>query len=103
MVANGFDVLILNLGLPDGRPLKLTHSEHVLLHRLAQSAGQAVSKEILASSLGHNPEHYDYRRLEILVRRLRNKAKQTLDITLPLETAHRVGYAFTAGIHMQGQ
>jgi DNA-binding response OmpR family regulator len=44
MVANGFDVLILNLGLPDGRPLKL-----------------------------------------------------------PLETAHRVGYAFTAGIHMQGQ
>lgn len=88
---------------PDGRPFKLTHSEHVLLHRLAQSAGQAVSKEILASSLGHNPEHYDYRRLEILVRRLRNKAKQTLDITLPLETAHRVGYAFTAGIHMQGQ
>lgn len=83
---------------PDGRPLKLTHSEHALLQRLAQSCGQAVSKEDLASCLGHNPEHYDFRRLEILVRRLRNKTKETLDIPLPLETAHRQGYAFTANI-----
>lgn len=83
---------------PDGRPLKLTHSEHVLLQRLAQSTGQAVSKEDLASSLGHNPEHYDFRRLEILVRRLRNKAQDQWGIALPLETAHRQGYAFTANI-----
>ncbi|PIT77752.1 response regulator transcription factor [Limnohabitans sp. B9-3] len=85
---------------PDGRPLKLTHSEHVLLQRLAQSSGQAVSKEALATSLGHNPEHYDFRRLEILIRRLRNKAKDTWDLTLPLETAHRLGYAFTAPIEL---
>jgi DNA-binding response OmpR family regulator len=85
---------------PDGRPLKLTHSEHVLLHRLAQSAGQAVSREELATSLGHNPEHYDFRRLEILVRRLRNKAQDNWGIPLPLETAHRQGYAFTASIRL---
>ena len=83
---------------PDGRALKLTHSEHVLLQRLAQSSGQAVCKEDLAVSLGHNPAHYDFRRLEISVRRLRKKVKESLDINLPLETAHRLGYAFTAAI-----
>ena len=86
---------------PDGYPLKLTHSEHVLLQRLAQSAGQAVSREELVSSLGYNPEHYDFRRLEILVRRLRNKAQEVLGNPLPLETAHRQGYAFTASIQVR--
>ena len=85
---------------PDGRSLKLTHSEHVVLQRLAQSAGQAVSKEELAISLGHNPAHYDFRRLEILVRRLRNKAKHTLGVAVPLETAPRLGYAFTANLQL---
>lgn len=86
---------------PDGRPLKLTHSEHLLLLRLAQSSGHAVSREDLATCLGHNSEHYDYRRLEILVRRLRNKAQEFWGQPLPLETAHRQGYAFTASIQMR--
>lgn len=85
---------------PDGHALKLTHSEHAVLQRLAQSSGHAVSREDLAASLGHNPEHYDYRRLEILIRRLRNKARDSLDIPLPLDTAHRQGYAFTATIQV---
>ncbi len=85
---------------PDGRPLKLTHSEHMLLRRLAQSSGQAVSREELVISLGHKPEHYDFRRLEILVRRLRNKAKEQWDFAFPLETAHRHGYAFIASIQI---
>lgn len=85
---------------PDGCTLKLTHSEHAVLQRLAQSSGHAVSREDLAASLGHNTEHYDYRRLEILIRRLRNKARDSLDVQLPLETAHRQGYAFTATIQI---
>lgn len=85
---------------PNGRPLKLTHSEHLLLRRLAQSFGQAVSREDLVISLGHKPENYDFRRLEILVRRLRNKAKDLRGIALPLETAHRFGYAFTANLQI---
>jgi two-component system OmpR family response regulator len=95
--ANGW-----RLSSPDGHPLKLTHSEYVLLQRLAQSTGQAVSKEDLAISLGHNPEHYDFRRLEILIRRLRNKAKETFTISIPLETVHRLGYAFIAHIQIKG-
>jgi two-component system OmpR family response regulator len=93
-----FDETGWRLLTPDGRPLKLTHSEYVLIRRLVQSAGDAVTKEELATSLGHNPEHYDFRRLEILVRRLRNKAKETWSIDLPLETVHRLGYAFIASI-----
>ena len=97
-----FDDTGWRLLAPDGRPLKLTHSEYVLIRRLAQSIGEAVTKEELATSLGHNPEHYDFRRLEILVRRLRKKAKDTWDIELPLETVHRLGYAFTANIQNHG-
>jgi two-component system, OmpR family, response regulator len=97
-----FDETGWRLLAPDGRPLKLTHSESVLIRRLAQSTGEAVTKEELATSLGHNPEHYDFRRLEILVRRLRNKAKDTWNIALPLETVHRLGYAFTANIQING-
>jgi len=88
------------LRTPDGHTIKLTHSEHMLLQRLVKSSGQAVSREALAISLGHKPEHYDFRRLEILVRRLRNKVKENGHMALPLETAHRYGYAFTAPIQM---
>lgn len=73
----------------------------MLLLRLAQSSGQAVAREDLATCLGHNPEHYDYRRLEILVRRLRKKAQEVWGQPLPLETAHRQGYAFTASIQVR--
>jgi DNA-binding response OmpR family regulator len=72
-----------------------------VLKRLAQSSGQAVLKEEIAMSLGHNPEHYDFRRLEILIRRLRNKAKETLGMNLPLETAPRLGYAFTSNLQIK--
>ena len=57
-------------------------------------------REDLAISLEHEPEHYDFRRLEILIRRLRNKAKEAWGDILPLETAHRQGYAFTANIRI---
>jgi DNA-binding response OmpR family regulator len=53
---------------------------------------------VLITALGQNPEIYDPRRMEIMVRRLRNKAKETVGYELPLETAHRKGYAFTAPI-----
>lgn len=83
---------------PDGRAVKLTHSEHLLLSRLALAAGQVVDKDELAIGLGHSLETYDFRRLEVIVRRLRNKVLAVLGQPLPLETAHRKGYSFTARI-----
>ena len=83
---------------PSGMVVKLTHSETVLLQRLSRAPGQAISRHDLVLSLGHDPQSYDYRRMEILVRRLRNKTKEVLGSELPVETVHKVGYAFTASI-----
>jgi DNA-binding response OmpR family regulator len=38
--------------------------------------------------------------MEILVRRLRNKTKEVLGSELPVETVHKVGYAFTAAMEV---
>lgn len=96
------DVTTWCLVSPEGVSIKLTNSERVLLLDLAQVPGQSVSRDDLVHSLGHNPDYYDHRRMEILVRRLRNKAKDLLGYDLPLETAHRQGYAFTSTIEIKG-
>lgn len=85
---------------PDGVSIKLTHSEHALLVGLARTPGVAVEREELVRCLGHDSRYYDARRMEILVRRLRSKARELLGYPLPLETAHGVGYAFTGSIEM---
>lgn len=85
---------------PSGVAIKLTHSESVLLYQMATHPGEAVSRQNLVISLGHNPDTYDFRRMEILIRRLRNKTKEALGSDLPLETVHKVGYAFTAPIEV---
>jgi DNA-binding response OmpR family regulator len=85
---------------PSGMAVKLTHSETVLLQRLTRAPGQAISRHDLVLSLGHDPQSYDYRRMEILVRRLRNKSKEVLGNELPVETVHKIGYAFTAAIEV---
>jgi DNA-binding response OmpR family regulator len=95
-----FDGLSWQLTSPQGLQLKLTHSERILINRFAQSPGQTVTREELAISLGSNPNHYDYRRLETLIRRLRIKAEEKFKIPLPIETAHGLGYAFAALIQL---
>ena len=92
------DAKCWQLQAPDGKTIKLTHSEHAVLQTLAKAAGRVVTKEALATGLGQTPEIYDYRRLEVLIRRLRNKARENWGQDLPLETAHRHGYSFTADI-----
>lgn len=86
---------------PDGASVRLTHSEQVLLLQLATAPGAGVSRQAIAQALGHNPLVYDPRRLEIMIHRLRAKVKEQLGCTLPLDTVHRYGYAFTAPIEVQ--
>jgi len=89
------------LAAPDGQSVKLSHSEQVLLTHLSRAPGKTVSRHDLTAGLGYDPEHYDQRRLEIMVRRLRAKVSQSLGRDLPLVTAHRQGYAFTAPISIR--
>jgi two-component system OmpR family response regulator len=95
------DKLNWTLANPAGHILKLTHSETLIILKLSNSPGKAVSKNDIAMALGHQPASYDMRRMEILIRRLRNKARENLGIDLPLETAHRYGYAFTAMLEIR--
>ena len=85
---------------PNGDTLKLTNSEVVLLGAVAKCPGQHVARDIIIRALGHNPKTYDSGRLKILAQRLRNKVSDNLSLTLPLETVHGLGYAFTAKISL---
>jgi two-component system OmpR family response regulator len=98
LTAWSLDKVNWTLADPAGRTIKLTHSEALIIQMLSHSPGAAVTKREIAVALGHQPENYDMRRMEILIRRLRNKARDHLGIELPLETAHRLGYAFTAPV-----
>jgi DNA-binding response OmpR family regulator len=83
---------------PDSQCVKLTNLEQLIVEKLAVGNGGVISKDDIAVALGYSPSVYDFRRLEVIIRRLRNKAKLVLGIEIPLKTAHRRGYAFTDNI-----
>lgn len=85
---------------PVGKPIRLTHSELMVLKRLASQCGQPVTREALVEALGQNPVVYDYRRMEVLIRRLRNKVRESCGIDLPLVTVQRIGYALTVTLQL---
>ena len=85
---------------PEGKRMKLTNLEQLIVEKLATRNSDAISKEDIAVALGYSPSIYDFRRLEVIIRRLRNKAKLALGIEVPLKTAHRRGYAFTDTIRV---
>jgi DNA-binding response OmpR family regulator len=90
------------LKAPDNQEIKLTHSEMLLMVCFSQNLGQVVTKDALITSLGHSPEYYDSRRLEIMIRRLRSKVLGQFGFDLPFETVHGKGFAFSAPISRVG-
>ncbi|TAM48839.1 MAG: response regulator transcription factor [Paraburkholderia sp.] len=80
---------------PDGEQVQLTATECSLLSLLLAQAGKPVSRREIVTALGHDYRHYDERRLEALVSRLRRKLGRHPDGT-PIRVAHGFGYAFTA-------
>lgn len=87
---------------PLDQALKLTQMELLLLKRLAETPGEAVSKNDLIVAMNKSLDSYDYRSLEVLVRRLRNK----IDVfseqqRQPISTVHSVGYAFVESIRLK--
>jgi DNA-binding response OmpR family regulator len=63
---------------------------------LMRQPGAPVEREALVASLGHKPDYYDARRMEVMVRRLRKKIEQLGDDTLPVDTVYGRGFVFTA-------
>jgi len=86
---------------PAGQSVKLTGSEMAVMSALARQPGVTLPRDDLILELGCKPDSYDPRRMEILVRRLRNKVSDHTDTALPLETVHRQGYVFVSTITLQ--
>jgi DNA-binding response OmpR family regulator len=80
---------------PDGKRIQLTATECALLSLLLSHAGKPVSRREIVTALGHDYRHYDERRLEALVSRLRRKLDHDTAMK-PIRVAHGFGYAFTA-------
>lgn len=80
---------------PDGRQVPLTQSERRLLATLLASAGAAVSREELVSSLTEDTVSFDHHRLEMIIHRLRRKVEDRLGRPLPLRSVRGMGYVFT--------
>ena len=85
---------------PDKQSLSLTHSEMLLMLRFTKNQEEIIGRDELILSLGHSPEYYDARRLEIMIRRLRKKVFTNFGFNLPIETVHGKGFAFPSPIQL---
>jgi DNA-binding response OmpR family regulator len=83
------------LTAPNGRELQLKHTELQLLQALMNPAGEVLSKEQVVESQGADPDRFDYRRVETLIRRLRQRCREVLGLELPIQTIYGRGLAFT--------
>ena len=85
-----------NLVAPGGAVIALSASERCLLRELLAAGGEAVARDSLIAGLHGNEPDYDPHRLEMLIYRLRRKAREQGLPALPLVTVRGSGYAFIA-------
>lgn len=81
---------------PEQKSLTLTRTEMLLLKSLAAHSGVAVARDEIVNALGHSLDAYDFRRLEVAIRRLRKKLESSDLVALPLETVYGMGYVLNA-------
>ncbi len=97
------DSLSWQLHAPDGSAVRLTASELALMELLAGQPGAVVDRDTIIRRLGADPETYDIRRMEVMLRRLRVKIADQLDLEAPIVTVRGTGYAFAAEIDWTGE
>lgn len=78
----------------NGKSVTLSRREVGFLHCFVERAGLTVARSDVIKALGEDPVHYDLRRLEVFVRRLRNRVRETSGEDIPLTTVYGKGYAF---------
>lgn len=82
------------LTAPNAKSIKLNDSEKRFLLTLQNTAGEVVRKNEIILALGGNPDIYDFRRIETLLRRLRAKCLDETGLELPVQTVYGHGFAF---------
>lgn len=84
------------LELPDGRRLLLSERESLLIGVLLDSLGIVVSRDDLHGAVFSDANEIEPHRIDVLVSRLRQKAKAQLGVTLPIRSIFGKGFAFAA-------
>lgn len=87
---------------PPGREavVPLTYKEVAFLTQLAEQPGRPFPREAFTGLFTEKTELFDARRLEVMVRRLRDKVRKRSGVELPVNTAHGVGYAFATPVDL---
>lgn len=79
---------------PEGSAVPLSPSERSVLRQLFDARGATVPRDDLIARLHDDIHDFDPHRLEMLVYRLRRKAREQGIQVLPLMTVRGAGYAF---------
>lgn len=95
------DPVTWRLRAPLGAEISLTRREVIFLRHFVERPGLTVQRGDIIKSLGDDPAQFDPRRLEVMVRRLRNKVEDTSAEKFPLATVYGVGYAFNSSLCKQ--
>lgn len=78
--------------IPPGRPpIALSAQDYTVLLALARG-GDCVTRQAIVAALGADYLHYDQRRLDTQMRRLRRKVQEASGLQLPVATVRAVGY-----------
>lgn len=79
---------------PNHLEIELTKNEFALLSCFVDKPGMTITREEIIVGLGFNPNNYDTRRLEVMLRRLRKKVDDAGVAKFPLQTIYGIGLAF---------
>jgi hypothetical protein len=78
---------------PGFAPIPLSSQDYTVLLALVSGNGP-VTRKAIVHALGEDFLHYDQRRLDTQMRRLRRKVEAACGLTLPVRTLRSVGYHF---------
>lgn len=92
------DTASWSLATPEGHVLQLTATEFAFLNFLCRRPGQICGREQLVAALGRPHVHFDNRRLDAVVSRLRRKFEKATVDPSAIKVVYGVGYTFTAPV-----
>lgn len=79
---------------PGAIEIPLTLTEASLLNVIASQPGKIAARQKLVEALGIDYCHYDDRRLEVSISRLRKKIMTRTGLSAPIKSCRNVGYSF---------
>jgi PAS domain S-box-containing protein len=78
---------------PKGTSISLSGQDYIVLFTL-MGVTEYVNRKAIVEALGYDFLHYDQRRLDTQMRRLRRKVEEACGQRLPISTLRNVGYRF---------